>query len=150
MVGSCVQVTVRKGDSIGVFLKAVREQLAPQFRELRAVSVDNMMYIKVGGGGRAAAQAGTHAAGLAAMTPVVSQALAYDVIKALMSCSIVSAVHVCVGAASCYGSACSMVRLSVQAAALPSSPLPACLLACCHHYVPACLAWVTAAPCRRT
>lgn len=47
---SCVlQVTVRKGDSIGVFLKAVREQLAPQFRELRAVSVDNMMYIKVGG-----------------------------------------------------------------------------------------------------
>jgi protein FAM50 len=38
---------VRKGDSIGVFLKAVREQLAPQFRELRAVSVDNMMYIKV-------------------------------------------------------------------------------------------------------
>jgi hypothetical protein len=45
----CLQVTVRKGDSIGVFLKAVREQLAPQFRELRAVSVDNMMYIKVGG-----------------------------------------------------------------------------------------------------
>jgi hypothetical protein len=44
----CMQVTVRKGDSIGVFLKAVREQLAPQFRELRAVSVDNMMYIKVG------------------------------------------------------------------------------------------------------
>uniref|UniRef100_A0A383WCJ7 FAM50A/XAP5 C-terminal domain-containing protein n=1 Tax=Tetradesmus obliquus TaxID=3088 RepID=A0A383WCJ7_TETOB len=40
------KVTVRKGDSIGVFLKAVREQLAPQFRELRAVSVDNMMYIK--------------------------------------------------------------------------------------------------------
>eukprot|EP00878_Enallax_costatus_P021732 GHUV01023023.1.p1 GENE.GHUV01023023.1~~GHUV01023023.1.p1 ORF type:complete len:354 (+),score=142.08 GHUV01023023.1:159-1220(+) len=40
------KVTVRKGDSIGAFLKAVREQCAPQFRELRAVSVDNMMYIK--------------------------------------------------------------------------------------------------------
>lgn len=38
---------MRKGDTIGGFLKAVREQLAPQFRELRAVSVDNMMYIKV-------------------------------------------------------------------------------------------------------
>jgi len=43
----CVQVAVRKGDTIGGFLKAVREQLAPQFRELRAVSVDNMMYVKV-------------------------------------------------------------------------------------------------------
>jgi hypothetical protein len=42
-----VQVAVRKGDTIGGFLKAVREQLAPQFRELRAVSADNMMYIKV-------------------------------------------------------------------------------------------------------
>lgn len=38
---------MRKGDTIGAFLKAVREQCAPQFRELRAVSVDNMMYIKV-------------------------------------------------------------------------------------------------------
>jgi hypothetical protein len=55
----CLQVTVRKGDSIGVFLKAVREQLAPQFRELRAVSVDNMMYIKVRGGSQAASWAGT-------------------------------------------------------------------------------------------
>lgn len=43
----CVQVSVRKGDTIGGFLKAVREQLAPQFRELRAVSVDSMMYVKV-------------------------------------------------------------------------------------------------------
>jgi hypothetical protein len=43
-----LQVSVRKGDTIGGFLKAVREQLAPQFRELRAVSVDNMMYVKVG------------------------------------------------------------------------------------------------------
>lgn len=40
------KVAVRKGDTIGGFLKAVREQLAPQFRELRAVSVDNMMYVK--------------------------------------------------------------------------------------------------------
>jgi protein FAM50 len=40
-------VNVRKGDTIGGFLKAVREQLAPQFRELRATSVDNMMYVKV-------------------------------------------------------------------------------------------------------
>lgn len=41
---------MRKGDTIGGFLKAVREQLAPQFRELRAVSGDSLMYIKVGGG----------------------------------------------------------------------------------------------------
>jgi len=40
------KVSVRKGDTIGGFLKAVREQLAPQFRELRATSVDNMMYVK--------------------------------------------------------------------------------------------------------
>lgn len=46
---------MRKGDSIGAFLKAVREQCAPQFRELRAVSVDNMMYVKVGGQGGTAA-----------------------------------------------------------------------------------------------
>eukprot|EP00877_Chromochloris_zofingiensis_P006192 jgi/Chrzof1/1826/Cz10g22180.t1 len=39
-------ITIRKGDSIGTFLKAVRDQIAPQFRELRAVSVDNLMYIK--------------------------------------------------------------------------------------------------------
>jgi protein FAM50 len=49
------KITVRHGDSIGTFLKQVREQLAPQFRELRAVSVDNLMYVKVrhwGSGGR--------------------------------------------------------------------------------------------------
>mmetsp|Transcript_27537 Transcript_27537/g.60236 ORF Transcript_27537/g.60236 Transcript_27537/m.60236 type:complete len:251 (-) Transcript_27537:732-1484(-) len=39
-------IKVKKGDSIGAFLKAVRDQLAPQFRELRGVSVDNLMYIK--------------------------------------------------------------------------------------------------------
>lgn len=42
---------MRKGDTIGGFLKAVREQLAPQFRELRAVSADSLMYIKVSQGG---------------------------------------------------------------------------------------------------
>lgn len=47
MLGCWLQVTVRKGDTIGGFLKAVREQLAPQFRELRAVSADSMMYVKV-------------------------------------------------------------------------------------------------------
>eukprot|EP00198_Chlamydomonas_reinhardtii_P003194 XP_001692530.1 predicted protein [Chlamydomonas reinhardtii] len=39
-------VSVKKGDSIGGFLKAVREQLAPEFRELRHVGIDNLMYIK--------------------------------------------------------------------------------------------------------
>ncbi|KAG2491992.1 hypothetical protein HYH03_009722 [Edaphochlamys debaryana] len=39
-------VTVKKGDSIGAFLKAVREQLAPEFRELRHAGVDSLMYIK--------------------------------------------------------------------------------------------------------
>lgn len=43
---------MRKGDTIGGFLKAVREQLAPQFRELRAVSADSLMYIKVSQRGR--------------------------------------------------------------------------------------------------
>ena len=32
-------VVVRKGDSVGQFLKAVVEQLMPQFREIRCVSV---------------------------------------------------------------------------------------------------------------
>lgn len=51
---------MRKGDTIGGFLKAVREQLAPQFRELRAVSADSLMYIKVsqGGGATPAGSAG--------------------------------------------------------------------------------------------
>ncbi len=38
---------VRKGDSIGQFLRAVRDQLAPEFRELRALGTDGLMYIKV-------------------------------------------------------------------------------------------------------
>lgn len=40
------KLTIRKGDSIGTFLKAAREQLASEFRELRAMSVDNLMFIK--------------------------------------------------------------------------------------------------------
>lgn len=39
-------ITIKKGDSISGFLKAVREQLATEFRELRHVGVDNLMYIK--------------------------------------------------------------------------------------------------------
>ncbi|GMH33809.1 hypothetical protein BSKO_01643 [Bryopsis sp. KO-2023] len=40
------EIQVEKGMSIGEFLKLVREQLAKEFREMRAVSVDNLMYIK--------------------------------------------------------------------------------------------------------
>jgi len=40
------QLTVKKGDSISMFLRAVQEQLAPQFRELKAVSSSGLMYIK--------------------------------------------------------------------------------------------------------
>ena len=43
------KIAVKKGDSIGGFLKAVRELLAPKYRELRHSSVSNMMYVKVGG-----------------------------------------------------------------------------------------------------
>lgn len=31
---------------IGAFLKGVRDQLSPEFRELRHVSVDNLLYVK--------------------------------------------------------------------------------------------------------
>ncbi|KAF1892648.1 hypothetical protein Lal_00031919 [Lupinus albus] len=37
---------VRKGDSIGEFLRAVQQQLAPEFREIRTTSVENMLYVK--------------------------------------------------------------------------------------------------------
>lgn len=33
--------------SVGDFLKGAREQLAKEFREMRAVSVDNLMFVKV-------------------------------------------------------------------------------------------------------
>ena len=39
-------VTVKKGDTIATFLRAVQEQLAPRFREIRSSSVSNLMYIK--------------------------------------------------------------------------------------------------------
>jgi protein FAM50 len=39
-------VVVRKGDTIGAFLRAVRDALAPEFRELKAASPDQMLYIK--------------------------------------------------------------------------------------------------------
>ncbi|PON83416.1 XAP5 protein [Trema orientale] len=39
-------VQVRKGDSIGEFLRAVQQQLAPEFREIRTTSVENLLYVK--------------------------------------------------------------------------------------------------------
>lgn len=40
------KVTVRKGDSIEKFLRAVREQLIPDFKDLRGVSATDLMYVK--------------------------------------------------------------------------------------------------------
>lgn len=40
-------IEVEKGMSVGDFLKGAREQLAKEFREMRAVSVDNLMFVKV-------------------------------------------------------------------------------------------------------
>jgi hypothetical protein len=37
---------VRKGDTMGEFLRKVRDQLAGDFREMRGASVDQMLYIK--------------------------------------------------------------------------------------------------------
>ncbi|PWA43173.1 protein XAP5 CIRCADIAN TIMEKEEPER [Artemisia annua] len=37
---------VRKGDTIGEFLQTVRQQLAPEFREVRTTSVENLLYGK--------------------------------------------------------------------------------------------------------
>lgn len=37
---------MRKGDSIGEFLRAVQQQLAPEFREVRTTSVENLLYVK--------------------------------------------------------------------------------------------------------
>ncbi|MEW5303656.1 MAG: hypothetical protein WDW36_006327 [Sanguina aurantia] len=39
-------IVVPKGATIGAFLKGVRDQLAPEFRELRSASVDNLIYVK--------------------------------------------------------------------------------------------------------
>ncbi|KAE9447344.1 hypothetical protein C3L33_20753, partial [Rhododendron williamsianum] len=37
---------LRKGDTIGEFLRAVQQQLAPEFREIRTTSVENLLYVK--------------------------------------------------------------------------------------------------------
>ena len=39
-------VTVKQGDTIGTFLRAVRDALGPEFRELKAASPDQMLYVK--------------------------------------------------------------------------------------------------------
>ncbi|XP_078173913.1 XAP5 family protein isoform X2 [Carex rostrata] len=39
-------VQVRKGDTIGEFLRGVQQQLAPEFREIRTTSVENLLYVK--------------------------------------------------------------------------------------------------------
>ncbi|XP_019163386.1 PREDICTED: protein XAP5 CIRCADIAN TIMEKEEPER-like [Ipomoea nil] len=39
-------IQVRKGDTMGEFLRAVQQQLAPEFREVRTTSVENLLYVK--------------------------------------------------------------------------------------------------------
>lgn len=39
-------IQVRKGDTIGEFLRAVQQQLASEFREIRTTSVENLLYVK--------------------------------------------------------------------------------------------------------
>lgn len=39
-------IQARKGDKIGDFLRAVQQQLAPEFREIRTTSVENLLYVK--------------------------------------------------------------------------------------------------------
>uniref|UniRef100_A0A7C9DHP1 FAM50A/XAP5 C-terminal domain-containing protein n=1 Tax=Opuntia streptacantha TaxID=393608 RepID=A0A7C9DHP1_OPUST len=39
-------IQVRKGDTIGDFLRAIQQQLAPEFREVRTASVENLLYVK--------------------------------------------------------------------------------------------------------
>lgn len=39
-------IIVRKGDTIGEFLRSVQQQLAPEFREVRTTSVENLLYVK--------------------------------------------------------------------------------------------------------
>ncbi|KAG5041710.1 hypothetical protein JHK85_014186 [Glycine max] len=41
-----LKLQVRKGDSIGEFLRAVQQQLAPEFREIRTTTVENLLYVK--------------------------------------------------------------------------------------------------------
>ena len=44
--GHRFQVTVKKGDTIGMFLEQCRLMLLPHFKELHGVSSDNLMYVK--------------------------------------------------------------------------------------------------------
>lgn len=39
-------VSLKKGTSIGKFLEAVKQDLGPEFKELRGVTSDNLMYVK--------------------------------------------------------------------------------------------------------
>ncbi|XP_023513349.1 protein XAP5 CIRCADIAN TIMEKEEPER isoform X2 [Cucurbita pepo subsp. pepo] len=39
-------IQARKGDTIGEFLRTVQQQLAPEFREIRTTSVENLLYVK--------------------------------------------------------------------------------------------------------
>lgn len=39
-------ITVKQGDTIGTFLRGVRDALGPEFRELKAASPDQMLYVK--------------------------------------------------------------------------------------------------------
>ncbi|KAG2703206.1 hypothetical protein I3760_06G127400 [Carya illinoinensis] len=39
-------IKVHKGVTIGEFLRAVQQQLAPEFREIRTTSVENLLYVK--------------------------------------------------------------------------------------------------------
>ncbi|XP_039058653.1 protein XAP5 CIRCADIAN TIMEKEEPER-like isoform X2 [Hibiscus syriacus] len=39
-------IKARKGDTIGEFLRAVQQQLAPEFREIRTTTVENLLYVK--------------------------------------------------------------------------------------------------------
>ncbi|GMI88099.1 XAP5 CIRCADIAN TIMEKEEPER [Hibiscus trionum] len=39
-------IQAHKGDTIGEFLRAVQQQLAPEFREIRTTTVENLLYVK--------------------------------------------------------------------------------------------------------
>ena len=41
-----LDIQVRKGDTIGEFLRAIQQQLASEFREIRTTSVENLLYVK--------------------------------------------------------------------------------------------------------
>lgn len=39
-------IQVKKGSTIGKFLEAVKQQLIPEFHELRSVSAEDLLYVK--------------------------------------------------------------------------------------------------------